>query len=244
MADSKQAAPVAPSLSEQDAVLLEHGASTLEALANDERNRGNYSAAMGAECSAHAVRRLAVQLLGTPVASVRPSNNLPGFIKPDSETHVYFYEQDFYVLSNFSAFPLMWPTSRYLHTMFRTSEQAYHWEKFNHLAGRGVQELLNEASSAHDAFTLAQEHADLRRADWDAVKVDVMRNILRAKVDQHEYVKRKLLATGDRILIEDSWRDDFWGWGSNRDGQNILGKLWMEVRAELRGAMAKKGGAA
>jgi hypothetical protein len=65
------------------------------------------------------------------------------------------------------------------------------------------------------------------------VKVDVMRDILRAKVAQHEYVRRKLLATGDRELIEDSWRDDFWGWGPNRDGQNMLGKLWMEVRAEL-----------
>jgi ribA/ribD-fused uncharacterized protein len=66
------------------------------------------------------------------------------------------------------------------------------------------------------------------------VKVDIMRDILRAKADQHEYVRRKLLATGDRELIEDSWRDDFWGWGPNRDGQNMLGKLWMEIRSELR----------
>ena len=55
-------APVAADLSEQDAGLLEQGASMLEALAGDERNRGNDSAAMGAECSAHAVRRLAVAL--------------------------------------------------------------------------------------------------------------------------------------------------------------------------------------
>ena len=61
-----------------------------------------------------------------------------------------------------------------------------------------------------------------------------MKSILRAKADQHEYVRRKLLATGDRELIEDSWRDDFWGWGPNRDGKNMLGKLWMEVRDELR----------
>lgn len=73
-----------------------------------------------------------------------------------------------------------------------------------------------------------------RRSDWDAVKVDIMRNILRAKVDQHEYVRRKLLATGNRELIEDSWRDDFWGWGLNRDGQNMLGRLWMEIRTDLR----------
>ena len=55
-------APVAADLSEQDAGLLEQGASMLEALAGDERNRGNDSAAMGAECSAHAVRRLFVAL--------------------------------------------------------------------------------------------------------------------------------------------------------------------------------------
>lgn len=50
-------------LSDQDAGLLEQGASMLEALAGDERNRGNDSAAMGAGCSAHAVRRLAAGLL-------------------------------------------------------------------------------------------------------------------------------------------------------------------------------------
>jgi ribA/ribD-fused uncharacterized protein len=71
-----------------------------------------------------------------------------------------------------------------------------------------------------------------RRSHWDAV--NIMRNILRAKVVQHEYVRRKLLATGNRELIEDSWRDDFWGWGLNRDGQNMLGRLWMEIRADLR----------
>ena len=52
-----------PGLSEQDAELLEQAASMLEGLQNDERNRGNCSTAEGAACSAHAVRRLAVQLL-------------------------------------------------------------------------------------------------------------------------------------------------------------------------------------
>ena len=160
----------------------------------------------------------------------------------DTEQEVFFYEQDFYVLSNFSAFTLVW-SSKYEHLsrVFKTSEEAYHWEKFNHLAGRGVQDLLENARSAHDAFTLAQKHSDLRRRDWDAVKVDIMRDILRAKADQHDYVRRKLLATGDRILIENSWRDDFWGWGPKRDGQNMLGKLWMEVRTELRAPRLAKG---
>ncbi|WP_435443677.1 MULTISPECIES: NADAR family protein [unclassified Variovorax] len=158
----------------------------------------------------------------------------------DTPERVCFYEQDFYVLSNFSSFTLAWKTGPYLCQRFATSEQAYHWEKFNHLGGEGVQRLLDDATSAHEAFGIAQKHKALRRADWDDVKVDVMRKILRAKADQHEYVRRKLLATGDRELVENSWRDDYWGWGPNRDGQNMLGKLWMEVRAELRSAAVKK----
>lgn len=163
--------------------------------------------------------------------------------KLDTDTQVFFYEQDFYVLSNFSAFTLMWPLSpREGVARFDTSEAVYHWEKFKPgvptSEQRYAQRLIREAPSAHAAFKIAAAHKSIRRRDWDDVKVDVMRNILRAKADQHEYVRRKLLATGDRELIEDSWRDDFWGWGPNRDGQNMLGKLWMEVRAELRGQAA------
>ena len=147
--------------------------------------------------------------------------------KLDTDKQVFFYEQDFYVLSNFSAFTLQWKGFR-----FDTSEAAYHYEKFEGTDSE-VQSMILEAPSAHQAFKIAESQKMFRRQDWDAVKVGIMRDILRAKAEQHEYVRRKLLATGDRELVEDSWRDDFWGWGPNHDGQNMLGKLWMEVRAEL-----------
>lgn len=51
-------------------------------------------------------------------------------------------------------------------------------------------------------------------------------------MSQHPYVKKKLQQTGTRQIIENSWRDDFWGWGENKDGQNNLGKLWMQIRDE------------
>ena len=147
--------------------------------------------------------------------------------KLDTDTQVFFYEQDFYVLSNFSAFTLQWKGLR-----FDTSEAAYHWEKFPF--NPSVAYKIIEAPSAHEAFKIAAEFKHLRRFNWDEVKVDIMRDILRAKVDQHEYVRRKLLATGDREIVEDSWRDGYWGWGVNKDGLNMLGKLWMEIRNELR----------
>lgn len=147
----------------------------------------------------------------------------------DNGKEVFFYEQDFYVLSNFSAFAVIFNGP-----MFPTSEAAYHWQKFTNAPE--VQRLLFDTRSAHDAFKVAEAHKTKRRKDWDAVKVPIMKDILRAKVAQHEYVRRKLLATGDRTLIENSWRDDFWGWGADTRGHNMLGKLWMEVRAELRAA--------
>lgn len=142
-------------------------------------------------------------------------------------SHVGFYEKEFYPLSNFSAFTLLWKGLR-----FDTSEAAYHWEKFPDRAD--IRFAILHAPSAHEAFKMAEACRKFRRPDWDEVKVSIMKEVLVAKVAQHEYVRRKLLETGDGELIEDSWRDDYWGWGPNQDGQNMLGKLWMEVRQALR----------
>lgn len=145
----------------------------------------------------------------------------------DTADRVCFYEQEFYVLSNFSAFEV-----EICCEQFPTSEAAYHWFKFpDH---PNLQFDVRTARSAHEAFKIAEANRQLRRSDWDDVKLDVMRRIIRAKVEQHEYVRRKLLETGDRELVENSWRDSYWGWGESRDGLNMLGRLWMELRAELR----------
>lgn len=166
----------------------------------------------------------------------------------DTADQVFFYEQDFYVLSNFSAFSIMWPVSaREGDLRFDTSEAVYHFEKFicrgrvPTQLQRQIAEEIRCAPSAHEAYKIAEANKRFRRSDWDQIKVGVMKEIIHSKALQHEYVRRKLLATGDRELVENSWRDDFWGWGPNRDGQNMLGKLWMELRAELRVAPAEGG---
>ena len=149
----------------------------------------------------------------------------------DTPERVCFYEQDFYVLSNFSAFEVEWSGFT-----FKTSEHLYHWLRFaisHEPSAEQVARMVKNARSAHDAFKIAQEHKGLQVSNWNEKKLGFMKRVLRAKADQHEYVRRKLLTTGDRELVENSWRDDYWGWGPNRDGQNMLGKLWMEVRAEL-----------
>jgi ribA/ribD-fused uncharacterized protein len=106
-------------------------------------------------------------------------------------------------MSNFASFKLYWRG-----ISFYTSEVAYHWEKFPH--DTLVQDALLSTRSSHDAFKVAERHKELVRPDWKDVRVGIMRDILTAKADQHEYVRRKLLETGDRQLVENSWRDDFW----------------------------------
>lgn len=153
----------------------------------------------------------------------------------DTDDRVFFYEQDFYVLSNFSSFTLTWRGFR-----FYTAEAAYHFEKFTGGANDDIRFMIRTAPSAHEAFQIAQTNKYHRRADWDDVKVHVMRDVLEAKVQQHEYVRRKLMATGDRELVENSWRDDYWGWGERGDGKNMLGRLWMEIRANIRAEIQSK----
>lgn len=146
----------------------------------------------------------------------------------DTDSQIFFYENDFYVFSNFSAFSLEWKGRR-----FDTSEHVYHWERFEGTGNDSLSESVHCAASAHVAFKLGQDYKQYQRRDWDRIKVDVMRTILLAKIDQHEYVRHKLLASAGRELIEDSWRDSFWGWGPNRDGKNQLGKLWMDIRKDM-----------
>ena len=138
---------------------------------------------------------------------------------------ILFYEREFYVLSNFSSFAIEWDGKLYM-----TSEHVYHSEKFQ---DEEMKELIRKTRSAHDAFKLAHANEDKYRPDWNDVRIGIMKKILHVKVSQHPYVKKKLLQSGDRELIEDSWRDNFWGWGPDKDGANHLGKLWMEVRAEV-----------
>lgn len=73
--------------------------------------------------------------------------------------------------------------------------------------------------------------------DWSKVKFERMKNVLRAKFTQHLNLKELLLSTGDRRLVESATVDNAVNrlWGEvNGVGKNMLGKLLMEIRGELR----------
>lgn len=77
------------------------------------------------------------------------------------------------------------------------------------------------------------------RSDWEEVKVNIMFDILKAKFSDED-LKTRLLLTGDKPLIEgNQWHDNFWGNCTCRKcegikGKNMLGKLLMKLRSEIR----------
>jgi hypothetical protein len=72
------------------------------------------------------------------------------------------------------------------------------------------------------------------RPDWEDIKVDAMKYIVRQKFIQHPNLAKKLIKTGSRELIEgNTWGDTFWG-VCNGVGKNMLGIILMEIRTELQ----------
>lgn len=138
-----------------------------------------------------------------------------------------FYPREFYPLDNFSSFKVEW--NGYLYS---TVEEAYQAASFMGSDEEMVQ-LIKKSHSADEAQRLAYANKDKRRSDWDCIKLDVMELLLRLKLEQNPYVLKKLLQTKDYYIVEDSPKDNLWGWGPNRDGENQLGKLWMKLRKEL-----------
>jgi ribA/ribD-fused uncharacterized protein len=83
------------------------------------------------------------------------------------------------------------------------------------------------AATPGEAKRLGRE-ASLR-PDWEAIKVPIMQSLLIAKF-MDEILAIKLIKTGDAHLEEgNTWGDTFWGTVDGR-GNNMLGKLLMEVR--------------
>lgn len=138
-----------------------------------------------------------------------------------------FYEREFYVFSNFSSFQIEWRGR-----VWPTSEHAYQASHFFETKPELVEKIFN-CRSAHDAFKFAKANADKAPTNWEDIKVGVMEDICKHKLQQHPYIQRKLLQTGDLPLVEDSPYDACWGWGPNKDGRNELGKIWMKLRSDL-----------
>jgi ribA/ribD-fused uncharacterized protein len=102
------------------------------------------------------------------------------------------------------------------------------------------------SSSPRECKDLGKQVSPFDSKAWDSVKYDVVKTANRAKYGQNPELRKKLIDTGAAILAEASPKDMIWGIGldvatasvtppSEWPGQNLLGRILMELREEFSG---------
>lgn len=139
------------------------------------------------------------------------------------------FDREYSFLSNFYDSPFVhegitYPTNEHFFQAMKTLDQEER-KKIAAAATPGQSKRLGR-------------HVELR-PDWEAIKLDVMKEGLALKFADPK-LREKLLATGDEILVEGNWWHDN-TWGSCHcplcdkiPGKNLLGKALMELRSDLR----------
>lgn len=139
-------------------------------------------------------------------------------------------------LSNMSQHPVEFAGKEW-----RTVEALFQSLRFN---DDGVKELIRAEKSPMSAKEVMKDNLALVSLSLHSTKdVKNMKICLKIKLKQHPMLVDKLIETGDKDIIEDvTNRGDVGGnlfWGAmlidgEWTGQNTLGKLWMELREELK----------
>ncbi len=142
-------------------------------------------------------------------------------------------KEEFGGLSNMAAgFPI-----RIFQTDIRTSEALYQALRFPDRPD--IQTAIIEQKSPMTAKMVSRRELKFSRTDWAEKRVAIMRWCLRVKLVQNfQKFSRLLERTGDLPIVEHSRRDAFWGakWEDETGyfvGENVLGRLLMELRQEL-----------
>ncbi len=125
-----------------------------------------------------------------------------------------FYESPFRIGS------FIWPTNE-------------HWYQANKSSDFYERIDILMADTPSEAKQMGRE-VEYLRSNWEQKRLMYMWKGLHAKFTQNEDVKLYLLNTEDAELLENNPYDYFWGIGKDYTGKNMLGKMLMKLRKELR----------
>lgn len=137
----------------------------------------------------------------------------------DTEVFGFFEEHSF--LSNFH-----YCFVPYEQRVFKCTEAAY-------MSAKTLDPVVKTKFTAYLGVEAKKEGRIVTlRPDWNETKVNVMSEVLLSKFVNNSELRSKLLATGDKVLIEaNHWNDKFWGCDyKTREGENMLGRLLMHTR--------------
>ena len=132
-----------------------------------------------------------------------------------------FYEAAVYVEG------VRWPTVEHAYQAAKTDDEA-------------SVKLIREATTPGIAKKLGQSVS--LRPDWNDVRFQIMERLIREKF-KNPFLRNMLIETGEAELIEGNyWNDRVWGVCLRKnEGQNLLGKLLMQVRDEVKREEADNG---
>jgi len=114
---------------------------------------------------------------------------------------------------------------------YKSAEHYYQAQKF--INNPILFDQIKNTSSAREAFNIAQKNKVLVRKNWPFISLLVMFQAVYHKFNNDEYLKKILLNTDKKYLIEDSPLDNFYGAFKDGSGQNYLGRILMYVRSLL-----------
>ena len=143
-----------------------------------------------------------------------------------SVINFYSVNDEYGEFSNFAAFPITLKKKRW-----PTSEHYFQAQKFKDVSDQAE---IRKAKTPMIAARLGRDRKKKLRRDWESVKDSVMRDAVWAKFSQHGELAVLLLGTGDAKLVEHTTNDDYWGDGGDGSGKNMLGRILMEIRNQLR----------
>ena len=146
----------------------------------------------------------------------------------NKEKPIYFYspKRKYGYLANFSRHGFniegkWWPSV----------EHYYQAQKFTQ---HYLKEKIRTSPSAYKAKKFAHKHKHLERDNWKLQRRKIMFTAILNKFVAHPILRQKLIETDNKQIIERAPKDLFWGAGLNNEGQNIAGKILMEVRTILK----------
>ena len=163
--------------------------------------------------------------------SCGPRHN-SGQYRTKSRIEFYDKNQPYYKFTNFyEPFCKVLIDGRY----WPTTEHYFQAMKFQE---QSIQDMICQCATARQVYGLANSRSGTYRrhirGDWEQVKDAVMWKALFAKFTQCYDLRLLLCQTGDAVLVEASPYDPYWGYGPNKDGENKLGKMLMQLRSMLK----------
>jgi ribA/ribD-fused uncharacterized protein len=124
--------------------------------------------------------------------------------------------------------------------LFPTVEHAYQCSRYDE-SNKDIREEVRQARSPMRAWEVSSKYKHLSVPGFADNKLQLMKKLLRMKTDQHADVRKALIDSGDSEIVKHITTyppgDGFWDDGDDGTGENHMGKLWMEIRQELREEM-------